>query len=286
MQMGGPLKLIQRSHAPSRIHLSSLLLATMTLLVSAASYSQTDQSDSEVSNSDIVKSELLDPELSASEGSSPTLFRAVYKADYKGLPISAVGVRELTNTKPGEYKLTSSAKSFFATIEESTSFQWSGDSLVPIEYHYSRQGVGKNRLTSLNFDWDEHLLRAEEAEPWEMALVQGTLDKLLYQVKLRTDLLTAHQAKQPWPQLTYAVADDGKLKHYEFEVIGEEALKTPLGTINTIKATRIKDKKNRKTTFWLAPEYEFLLVKFRQQEADGDGFELRLQEATFGDQTL
>ena len=86
--------------------------------------------------------------------------------------------------------------------------------------------------------------------------------------------------------LSYDIADDGKLKHYEFQVIGEEALETPIGTINTIKTTRINDKHDRKTIFWLAPEFEFLLVKFRQQDAEGRGFELRLQEATFGDRVL
>lgn len=281
MQMGSPLKLTQRSHSSSHRRLASVLLAAATLMVSTVSYSESDASIAAVASS-----EATDPLFSDANISGPTLFRAVYKADYKGLPISAVGVRELTNTKPGEYKLTSSAKSFFAKFEESTSFQLSENSLVPIEYTYSRRGVGKKRLTRLNFDWDAQLLSAEEAEPWEMALIPGTLDKLLYQVKLRTDLLAAHEAKRPWPTLSYNIADDGKLKHYEFEVIGEEALETPIGTINTIITSRINDKKARKTTFWLAPDYEFLLVKLRQENTDGGGFELRLQEATFGDQTL
>jgi len=273
MQIGTPLKSMCKLSPPSGTRFTSLVFAVATLFVSATSFSQTSDLD-------------LESKLNDSELASPTLFRAIYKADYKGLPVSAIGIRELTNTKPGEFKLTSSAKSFFATIEESTSFRWSEDSLEPIEYHYSKRGVGKNRLTSLSFDWDEQLLRAEEAEPWEMALAHGTLDKLLYQLKLRTDLLSAHQAKQPWPVLSYDIADDGKLKHYEFQVIGEEALETPIGTINTIKTTRINDKDDRKTIFWLAPEFEFLLVKFRQQDAEGRGFELRLQEATFGDRVL
>jgi hypothetical protein len=278
MQIGSRLKAIRRLSCPGDIRLTPLIITVVTLLVSATSFSQA---------SDLgIAPELTDTQQADAQLKSPTLFRAVYKADYKGLPVSAVGIRELTNTKPGEFKLTSSAKSFFATIEESTSFQWSENSLVPLEYHYSRRGVGKNRRTSLSFDWDAQLLSAEEAEPWEMALVHGTLDKLLYQLKLRTDLESAHKAEQPWPELSYDIADDGRLKHYEFEVIGEEALETPIGTINTIKTTRVNNKKDRKTIFWLAPEYEFLLVKFRQQDAEGRGFELRLQEATFGGQAL
>jgi len=94
---------------PSGTQFTRLVFAVATLFVSAISFSQTSDLD-------------LESKLNDSELSSPTLFRAIYKADYKGLPVSAIGIRELTNTKPGEFKLTSSAKSFFATIENPRPF--------------------------------------------------------------------------------------------------------------------------------------------------------------------
>ncbi|MFT5927761.1 MAG: hypothetical protein ACI805_000877, partial [Candidatus Azotimanducaceae bacterium] len=81
--------------------------------------------------------------------------------------------------------------------------------------------------------------------------------------------------------LDYVIADGGKLKNYSFKVIGEEEIDTPLGKMKTIKVSRVKDTRNRESTFWLAPEYDFLLVRFQQLEADGDGFELLLREAEF-----
>lgn len=217
----------------------------------------------------------------------PSLFRAVYKADYKGLPISAKGVRELSKTEDGSYLLSSKATALFATITESTEFEIDGHQVRPIEYQYHRKGIGKKREAILNFDWDaKTVLNNVQNKPWTMDVPLGAMDKLLYQFKLREDLLAAHQAEQPWPSLTYVIADGGRLKNYEFEVIGEEQIDTPIGPLNTIKATRVRDNRNRQSTFWLALDYDFLLVKFQQIEEDGDGFELLLREAEFNGKKL
>lgn len=217
----------------------------------------------------------------------PSLFRAIYKADYKGLPISAKGIRELRRTEDGHYELSSKATSMFASITETSEFKISGDRFVPLEYQYHRSGIGRKRDAILNFDWDNNtVLNNVQNKPWTMDVPIGAMDKLLYQFKLREDLLSAYENQEPWPELSYVIADGGRLKNYEFEVIGEELIDTPVGQLNTIKATRVRDSRNRQSTFWLAPDYDFLLVKFQQLEADGDGFELILREAEFDGEAL
>jgi hypothetical protein len=217
----------------------------------------------------------------------PSLFRAVYKADYKGLPISAKGIRELRRTEDGHYELSSKATALFASITETTEFKISGNSFIPLEYQYHRSGIGRKRDAVLNFNWEENtVLNNVQNKPWTMDVPVGALDKLLYQFKLREDLRAAYENQQPWPTLSYVIADGGKLKNYEFEVLGEEEIATPVGNLKTIKATRVRDSRDRESTFWLAPEYDFLLVKFQQLEADGDGFELLLREAEFDGETV
>lgn len=217
----------------------------------------------------------------------PSLFRAVYKADYKGLPISAKGIRELSKTAEGHYLLSSKATSLFASITESSEFRIEGEYLKPIEYQYHRSGIGRKRNAVLSFDWDSNtVLNNVQNKPWSMDVPLGALDKLLYQFKLRDDLLIAHENGEPWPALNYVIADGGRLKNYEFEVIGEEVIDTPIGQLKTIKATRVRDSRNRQSTFWLALDYDFLLVRFQQLEADGDGFELLLREAEFNGEKL
>jgi hypothetical protein len=218
---------------------------------------------------------------------APSLFRAVYKADYKGLPISAKGIRELSKTEDGHYLLSSKATSMFASIVESTEFRIDGDYVKPVEYQYHRSGIGKKRQAILNFDWDTMtVLNNVQNKPWTMDVPLGAMDKLLYQFKLRDDLLSAYENGDPWPSLSYVIADGGRLKHYEFEVIGEEVIDTPVGQLNTIKATRVRDNRDRTSTFWLAKDYDFMLVRFQQLEADGDGFELLLREAEFNGEDL
>ena len=76
----------------------------------------------------------------------PVPFRATYKADYKGLPVSATGIRELTKLGENRFLLSSTAESFFASIVEQSVFQLDeNDNAMPLEYQYHRTGIGKNR---------------------------------------------------------------------------------------------------------------------------------------------
>jgi len=210
----------------------------------------------------------------------PTPFRAVYKADYKGLPLSAVGIRELKQIEDSKYLLSSTAKSFFASVTEQSIFTLEEQHIVPLEYQYKRTGIGKNREVNLTFDWEAGKVTSE-LKPWEIELTDGTLDKLLFQFRMREDLQDALQNGQPWPDMNYKVADGGRIKNYNFKVTGEEFIDTPVGRIRTVKAVRIREGGERSTTFWLAPNYEFMLVRLLQIEKKGKGFELLLTEAEF-----
>ena len=222
---------------------------------------------------------------SAQVAAEPTPFRAVYKADYKGLPVSAVGIRELKKVEGGIDQLSSTAKSFFASVSEKSIFEIHDQYPVPIEYHYKRTGIGKNRDITLAFDRQAGKVTSEQG-PWEIEVTKKTLDKLLYQYRMREDLKHAQKNGQSWPDLNYEVADGGRIKSYNFKITGEELIDTPVGRINTVKAIRIRKNGGRSTTFWLAPDYEFMLVRLLQIEKEGKGFELLLKEAQFGNQQV
>lgn len=207
----------------------------------------------------------------------PTPFRAEYHADYKGLPVSATGVRELTVLPDGHYRFSSTARSFFASISEQTLFSWE-DGAVPIKYQYSRKGLGKNRQDVIAFDHSANLATYQDRSH---DIGPATLDKLLYQIRMREDLLQAHNTGSKWPAMHYEVADRGQLRQYDFEIVGEEVVETRLGRFNTVKAIRVRNDDDRKTAFWLAPDYDFLLVRFEQIEPNGKGFTLLLKKAEF-----
>ncbi len=184
----------------------------------------------------------------ATATAEPTPYRAIYRADYKGIPVSAKGIRELRREENGTYTLSSTARSFFGTVSESSIFTLQEDLMVPIQYTYRRTGLGKKRDATLKFDWDSmKVVNDVQSKPWEMQIPTGTMDKLLYQMKMRQELAFAHNQNLPWPDLAYQVADNGKLKQYHFEVVGEEETDTPVGAIKTIKVTRVK---HNKKCFW------------------------------------
>ena len=211
----------------------------------------------------------------------PAPFRAEYKADYKGVPINAVGIRELRQHEDGSWELTSTAKAaFLAKVVESTRFGLDDAVVEARRYNYRRSGIGRKKTVDLSFDWENGTARQTEGKrPWEVPIESGTYDRLLYQYQMQSDLIRARDAGEGWPRMHYVIADDGRLRTYDFEVTGTEVIETPVGKMNTIKAIRIRENSTRETTFWLSPEHDFMLVRFRQIEDDGKGFELLLREA-------
>lgn len=219
--------------------------------------------------------------LSSRLGAAPLQpFNATYEANFNGIAVTAT--RSLSTRPDGLNELRFSAKSWLATIEESSVFRWDTTRLQPQRYEYHRVGMGRDRHATVSFDWHKQEVTNDVAgKAWNMAVPTGALDKLSYQLQLQSDML--HQ--QPTP--TYAVADGGKLKQYSFEVVKEEQLQTPVGLLNTIKIKRIRaDREQRTTYLWLALDWDYLLVRLRQQETDGTHYEINLASADLNGQAV
>jgi len=211
---------------------------------------------------------------------SPRLFHAEYIAEFDGLPIKAKGVRELQRLEDGVYRLTSSATSLFVQVQETSEFSFNGDQMAPSRYDYTRGGLGKNKHDFLAFDYAGKTLQHEDGTS---ELIEGTLDKLSYQYQLKLDLANPEFSERPSNLLEYRVADGDKLKLYRFRVAGEEVLNTPAGELLTIKLERVRGEgSDRKTTFWLAKDHDYMLAKLKQEEK-GKGFELNLKSFAFND---
>ena len=206
---------------------------------------------------------------------APAPFSAVYNAHYDGLPLKAKAVRELRRNADGRYEFVSTASAFFARIRESSTFDWTDAGPVPRQYAYVRTGLGKNRTTDVRFDWGTGMAEnVAKRKPWTVPVAPGTLDKLAVQMKLRADVkrLVENDAERT---LVYNIAENGRIKRFEFELFGEETIETPMGDLRTVKLRRVRENgARRETVFWLAPAYDFLLVRMFQRERNGTRFEL------------
>ena len=207
---------------------------------------------------------------SIAEDYFPGTFEAEYALYSMGAKIAWMH-RMFSKSDNGEFNYRSETRvagllSLFRkdhVIEESN---WSleGGTIKPLRYIYTHTGTKKERNVDIRFNWESgQITNSVNGSSWHMATRPGILDKLVYQLAIMRDL---KMGKSP---LEYAVADGGKVKIYDFELLGEEILKTPLGELHTLKLTRHKPNSRRETTLWCASELHYLPVRVENIEKDG-----------------
>lgn len=159
-------------------------------------------------------------------------------------------------------------------IVESSEWEYHRGQLRPLHYSYQKSGGKRERRVEQRFDWERKLASsADNAQaPNTQPLVTGTLDKLSYQIALMSDL------QQGKTELSYTLLDGDETKTYRFQVVGEEKLNTPLGSLKTLRVERIMEPDSKRhTTFWCAPDFNYLLVRLDQRENDKDEFSALIQ---------
>lgn len=146
-------------------------------------------------------------------------------------------------------------------VVERSHWQFFQNQPRPLKYTFFNNGGKKKRNVKLDFDWRKNrVINTINGEPWLMPLELGTSDKLLYQLRIMQDLPTIATS------LRYPVADGGKLKYYEIEILGQERIRTPLGVFTTLRLRHIKGK--RTTTMWCAQELQYLPVRIEQRKGN------------------
>jgi len=201
-------------------------------------------------------------------------YRTVYQTNYDFfLPIQGTAIRELSQQEDGQWLLSLRIDASVVSLTETSLFAWKNEQPKPQAYSFKQQSIGKDRNEQLEFDWDEKLVHHKtDKAPGNFPIPEDTYDKLTYQLKIR-------QALQAGDGLSvYSVADKRKLKQYGFNIIGSVELDTPMGKLDTlqIKRDRGADSK-RETTFWLAKDWDYLLVKIHQKEK-GKSYEIMMVE--------
>jgi hypothetical protein len=135
--------------------------------------------------------------------------------------------------------------------------------VVPENYSY-RETRNEEDNAKVSFDWSA--LKAYTSSggvTWAQEIEDGTQDRLSQQLMLRLELARGK------PEVTYRVADGGKLKDYRFQVVGRERLSTPRGELECLKVQRSKASRAPDYTIWFAPELDYLPVKIERQQGSG-----------------
>ncbi len=205
-------------------------------------------------------------------------FQAHYTAVFDaGFSMEGKAVRQLRR-QDDQWLFTQDADTMVATVSESSHFLLNTGQLIPQRYEYLRKVLGKKRHALLSFDWQQQqVINNVQDRPWKLAVEPGTLDKLNYQLQLRLDLLNNREP------LEYRVADGGLIKNYRFRKDGEERLKTPIGTLSTVRIRRVREDDRKQTLIWFAPDLDYLIVKLAQVDKKGKEFTLLIDRLSTSD---
>jgi len=138
--------------------------------------------------------------------------------------------------------------------------------LLPVHYLY-QFGDKKNKTYSADFDWESKKINLHsEKGDQKLALAEGTQDLLSFMYQF---MFVA-----PLQNMQLSITNGKKIGVYEYSFEGEETIATKMGDLNTIHILRMAAEGEKKTELWLALDYQYVPVKIRETEKDGNVFEL------------
>ena len=196
-------------------------------------------------------------------------YRATYDV-WNGILKLGILERRLQTTASGEYAFESRMEtrglaalvSKYSIVETSRG-EFNAGRVRPLHYEYARVGK-KEKAFKLEFDRRAGMVRRAAPEPdWSTPISANVLDKLAYQAQLMLDLVTEPSA------IHYDIADNGKLKKYDIQIIGLESVETGSGTFEALRLEREKSTSKRKTTMWCAQALGWLPIKVANEEKNG-----------------
>ncbi len=203
-------------------------------------------------------------------------YQAEYTAFRSGSEVGSA-TQSLRTLEPGRYQLEfrSSASLFFLSDkrQERSQFAITQGRVLPLDYHFSRSGTGRDKQMRIRFDNQAQRLKMNDDEhrPWD-----GSLDNLLFRY-----CFSQRAAAKPIPHQDLSVINSrGDVRHYSLYFEGEEQLRTPFGDIHSHRYRMERESKKRVTYLWLAPELNGVMVRMRQLKSGSEQLDIQLRELT------
>lgn len=205
----------------------------------------------------------------------PRGFTASYDVQLAGFTL---GKADLQLTRHGEdYRYSSFIRStglfsfiYDLRIHEFSTGRITDQGIKPERYEYHRRGK-KSRDGTLTFDWQAKRITNDiRGKVWHMDIPGDTVDRMASQLALMQDLSEGKK------NLTYNIADGGKLKQFNLREVGRETVDTPVGKFATVKVVREAEDHENRTTFWCAPDLQYLPVKVEHWDKDDGTFRMAL----------
>ena len=206
-------------------------------------------------------------------------FDAVYDMYRQGDNLGQ-GTRSLKSMGNNKYTLELNSKIewliFSDKRKEVSLFEYKKDKITPISYDYDRSGTGKDQKLSVKFNPDRSLIVSPKSKksPAPDTWQDGWLDEMSLHMQVQVDLMAGKKSFE-----YNIITNSGKLKSYEFEVIGNELISTGMGRYNAVKVARVYDKKKFYAQHaWFIPELNFTLARLWRMKKGVEQYDLVIRE--------
>jgi hypothetical protein len=144
-------------------------------------------------------------------------------------------------------------------ITENTDGNISGNNIRPTSYLFNKKQRSKSKIDKLQFSGNS-ASGSYRGTPYKLTVAGNAQDRASLELVLARDV-ALNKAK-----LSYPVVEKGGKKQYTFQKLGNESIKTPAGTFNTVKVKVLRSGNKRETIFWLAKETDYMPVKIHHRE--------------------
>lgn len=207
-----------------------------------------------------------------------------YQAKIGGLKVTLT--RSLSQTKQNRFRIAGKASYLFIGFEEYSEFEVADNKVRPLEYFYDISGPINTKDYHLAFSWETNL--AENlmgGDHWTLPLQPGMQDLLSHQEQMRLDIhcATTDRAQQIF---AYTIAKKKRIRDYQYRIVGEETLKTGAGRLRTLKLEKLEEDDMRKTTIWLALDWDYIVIRLKYEEKGKTTNSLELLEGEVGSKTI
>ncbi|MGH8293399.1 MAG: DUF3108 domain-containing protein [Gammaproteobacteria bacterium] len=209
------------------------------------------------------------------------LYHAIYSLERNDLHIGNAEF-SVTRNPNGTYTYQSVTRpagllSLFlhTVITETSHFTMTNGQPRSLFYSYQETGdSGKSEL--IRFDWNKGVAYSDRNNDKQtLPLKPGTGDVMLAQLRISLSAAAGRLNND------FAVLDHGEMQTYDLREVARARVDTGAGTFDTLEVSRKDTRKNRTTSFWLAPKLDYLPIQMQQTEPGKATISLVLTEIKF-----
>lgn len=182
-----------------------------------------------------------------------------YIAEIDGMKIAS---RNQLSKQGAQYRVKTKAKNFLGTIREQSDFKISNiGNIVPLRYSKQQKTILGNRSESQQFDWaSKSLSYSVNGTSGKLDILPGYFDRLSLTEQLRLSIASGKE------KFGYSVISRGTSRQYQYQVIGNQILRTNQGSYNSLVIERLSENSAKKTKIWFALDWDYVILKLETYE--------------------